>query len=130
MTVDRSGLTSVEGMNLQRNYELVWVLGSDATDADGDQSLERVKTLVAERGGEVRNAEPWGRRTLAYPIGNHREGLYLIAQFSAESGAAQDLEKAIYADQSVIRHLLVRDEPKKKKQENGASEDGGKTSGD
>ena len=112
---------------MQRNYELVWILGSEATDADGEQSLERVRTLVAERGGELRNAEPWGRRSLAYPVGQHREGLYLIAQFSADSRAAQDVERAIYADQSVIRHLLVRDEPKKKK-EGKASEDGDKAS--
>jgi small subunit ribosomal protein S6 len=98
---------------LIRKYELVWILGSEATDDDAKASLERVSALVTERGGEVTKAEPWGRRTLSYPIKKNREGVYLIAQFSADSNAAQDLEKAIYSDQLVIRHLLVRDEPKK-----------------
>lgn len=105
-----------------RNYELVWILGSDATDADGDAAVEKVRAVVAERGGEVRDAAPWGRRTLAYPIHRNTEGLYLVAHFAADSRAAQDIERSVQADQSVIRHLMVRDEPSK--EDEGSADDG------
>ncbi|MEX0762605.1 MAG: 30S ribosomal protein S6 [Dehalococcoidia bacterium] len=91
-----------------REYELIWILGGNVSDADGAESIEKVKTLVSEHGGEVQQAEPWGRRTLSYPIRNYREGSYYLARFSADGNRAMDIERAVQSDQSVIRHLMVR----------------------
>jgi ribosomal protein S6 len=49
---------------------------------------------------------------LAYPIQKNTEGYYLQANFEIEGAKAPELEQAIDADQSIIRHLLVRDEIK------------------
>ena len=47
---------------------------------------------------------------LAYPIKKNLEGYYLQANFEIDGPQAQGFERAIYADQSIIRHLLVRDD--------------------
>jgi small subunit ribosomal protein S6 len=93
-----------------RNYELMWVLGGQATDADGAASIERLKSLVAARGGQVQKAEFWGKRTLSFPILHNREGSYYVARFSVEGIRAPEIEAAFLADQAVIRHMMVRAE--------------------
>jgi small subunit ribosomal protein S6 len=95
-----------------RKYELVWILGSDAGEEQGTESVEKITSLVAAVGGELSGTDVWGKRTLAYPIQNNNEGYYLQANFELDGKKAQELEHAIDADQSIIRHLLVRDEPK------------------
>ena len=95
-----------------RKYELVWILGSDAGEDQGTESVEKITSLVSSAGGEVSGTDVWGKRTLAYPIQKNTEGYYLQANFEIDATKAPELERAIGADQSIIRHLLVRDEIK------------------
>ncbi|MDP7673547.1 MAG: 30S ribosomal protein S6 [Dehalococcoidia bacterium] len=95
---------------LLRKYELVWILGGDVDEEHGTESIEKITSLVIDAGGEVTDTDVWGKRALAYPINKNSEGYYLQANFEIDGPQAQDFERAIYADQSIIRHLLVRDE--------------------
>ena len=95
-----------------RKYELVWILGNDAGEEQGAESVEKIISLVTDAGGEVSGTDVWGKRTLAYPIQKNNEGYYLQANFELDVTKAQELERSIGADQSIIRHLLVRAEPK------------------
>ena len=95
-----------------RKYELVWILGSDADEEQGTESVEKITSLVTDAGGEVSGTDVWGKRTLAYPIEKNTEGYYLQANFELDGVKVPEVERAIDADQSIIRHLLVRDEIK------------------
>lgn len=95
-----------------RKYELVWILGSEADEEQATESAEKITSLVAGVGGEVSGTDIWGKRTLAYPILKNTEGYYLQANFEIDGVKAPALDRAIGADQSIIRHLLVRDEIK------------------
>ena len=92
-----------------RKYELVWILGNDAGEEQGAESVEKIISLVTDAGGEVSGTDVWGKRTLAYPIQKNNEGYYLQANFELDVTKAQELDRSIGADQSIIRHLLVRD---------------------
>ena len=91
----------------------MWILPGTTSEADGEESMEKIKGLITDNGGEVKSAALWARRTLSYPIQKNREGAYYLAKFSIEAQGAQQLEKAVQTDQTIIRHLLVKDEPKK-----------------
>ena len=93
-----------------RKYELVWILDADADEEQGTESIEKITSLVVDAGGEVTGTEAWGKRVLAYPIKKNSEGYYLQANFEINGPQAQSFESAIYADQSIIRPLLVRAE--------------------
>ena len=91
-----------------RDYEVMWILGGEASEEDGEASVARLSELVQGSGGEVTHTEFWGRRTFAYPIDKNVEGAYYLARFSAEPQAVGTVERAILADQAIIRHLLTR----------------------
>ncbi len=95
-----------------RKYELVWILGGEADEEQGAASVEKITLLITDTGGEVSGTDVWGKRTLAYPIQKNTEGYYLQANFEIDGSKALELDRALDADQSVIRHLLVRDEIK------------------
>ena len=91
-----------------RDYEVMWILGGEASEEDGEASVGRVSKFVEDGGGEIARTEFWGRRTLAYPINKNVEGAYYLARFSAEPTALDGVRRAISADQAIIRHLLTK----------------------
>ena len=91
-----------------RYYELMWILGADADDEGIDQSIEAIDERIENHGGERLRSAAWGRRSLAYPINHHAEGIYNVVQFSMEPDQAVVFEKEILADQAIIRHLQLR----------------------
>jgi len=91
-----------------REYELVVVLSPDIAEEDVPQAIERVTGAVAARGGEVEEVRHWGRRRLAYQIGRHTEGNYVITQIRLDPQRAHELESGFAISEEILRHLLVR----------------------
>ena len=86
----------------------MWILAGETSEEDGEASVGRVSGLIEENGGKVTHAEFWGRRTLAYPIDGTVEGAYYLTRFSTEPDTLIGVERALSADQAVIRYLLTR----------------------
>ena len=69
-------------MSQARQYELVYIVSPDATEQDITDLHAQVEAIVARLQGEMVKTENWGRRKLAYRIGKHREGTYVLEVFS------------------------------------------------
>ncbi len=91
-----------------RNYELVLVLNPEIADENVGAVTERVGQWIAASGGELVSTNPWGRRRLAYPIREQREGNYIVTQVRMSPKAATELERNLSISDDVLRHLLVR----------------------
>ena len=91
-----------------RRYELMLVLRPDLPDDRSQATLERVTRSIAGTGGQIVKVSPWGRRRLAYPIGQQREGSYHIVIFDAPAESVMTLERDLGITEEVIRHLVTR----------------------
>jgi len=91
-----------------RDYELVMIVSPQVADEDMPATIERVQQFIQERGGQVKEVNPWGRRRLAYPIGQHLEGSYVLAQFSLDPASVRALEDNLRLSEDVLRHLVVK----------------------
>ncbi len=89
-------------------YELVVVMNPDIAEEDVPAAIERVTSAVTSRGGEVVEVTPWGRRKLAYPIGRHTEGNYVLTQMRLDPERAHELEGGFAISDDIVRHLLIR----------------------
>jgi small subunit ribosomal protein S6 len=91
-----------------REYELVVILSPELVEEDVPAAIDRLSQLIADRGGEVKDVDRWGRRKLAYPIKKHLEGNYLVTQVMLDPNRTSDVEAALRISEEVLRHLLVR----------------------
>ena len=102
------GYTHRKGAVPLRAYELVFVT-QPGLDEEGLTGLvERVKETMTTNGGEVLKAEHMGKRHLAYPIGRHHEGHYVLVEANLERPAITAVERDLRLSEDVLRHLLVR----------------------
>ncbi len=90
------------------HYETVFLLPGDAQPQKVDDFVEKVKSLIVQKGGEVTLLEKWGRRRLAYPIGRQREGYYTFMQFNAEPAFVAELNQFFRVSEDVIRQLICK----------------------
>lgn len=94
-------------------YELVFLVSPQVADEEVPKVSERVRQFITERGGAVAEVKAWGRRRMAYHIGNFQEANYVQANFTMDPNHAHELEESLQLSEDVIRHLLVVAEPKK-----------------
>jgi len=90
-----------------REYEIMLILPPDAEDSVVDGVVERVKGVLSDRGGEVKSADKWGRRRLAYEIAKQTEGYYLVLSFDTEPEAVLELDRVLSLADEVLRFKVV-----------------------
>jgi small subunit ribosomal protein S6 len=95
-------------MSQVRQYELVYILSPDATEQDVADLHSQVEAIIARYEGELVRTENWGRRKLAFRIGKHREGTYVLEVFKGTGELTKELDRRLKVIDSVIRHLCVR----------------------
>jgi small subunit ribosomal protein S6 len=95
-------------MSQARQYELVYIVSPDATDQDIADLHTQVESIVARLHGEMVRTENWGRRKLAYRIGKHREGTYVLEVFNGTGELTKELDRRLKVSDLVIRQLIVR----------------------
>src|SRR5215217_6179741 len=83
---------------MNRTYELIYVHKLDAE-------------IVDRMGGTIdktENGMPWGRRKLAYEIGHHKEGFYVLEVITGSGELMKEIDRRLKVTEGLLRHLIVR----------------------
>ena len=95
-------------MSNVRQYELVYITPPETTEEVLADLHQQVAAVVARFGGEIEKTENWGRRRLAYDIGHHREGVYVLEIINGPGALTMELDRRLRVFDTVIRHMIVR----------------------
>jgi small subunit ribosomal protein S6 len=90
-----------------REYEAMLILPAEADEALVGTAVGRIEKIVAEKAGQVRGIDRWGRRRFAYEILHQHEGYYVVVKFSAEPDVQAELDRTLNIADEVIRHKIV-----------------------
>jgi len=93
---------------MNRKYELVYVVSPDASDEQVTALHTQIEETVTRLGGQLEKTENWGRRKLAYEIGRHKEGTYVLEVINGSGELMKELDRRLKVLDYVIRHLAVR----------------------
>lgn len=92
----------------ERQYELVYIVAPDATEAQIADLHSQVEQIVARLHGTIAKTDNWGRRKLAYEIGHHKEGVYVLEAIHGGGELMKELDRRLKVFDLVIRHTIVR----------------------
>jgi len=116
-----------------RTYELMAVLAPDIAEEEMPAAMERISGYITTGGGEVAElttTSPWGRRRLAYPIRDYRDGFYALYRFDLDPTGIDELERDLGLNNQVIRSLVTSYVPPKPKKPKKGAEGEGATEGE
>jgi len=69
---------------------------------------KKYTSIISEAGGKIVSENPWGLKSLAYPIQKKTTGLYWVMEFIAPADFNEKLKIQLLRDESVLRHLLTK----------------------
>ena len=95
-------------MSTNRQYELVYIVTPEATDQEVADLHTQIEQIVQRFNGTFDKTENWGRRKLAYEIGHHREGTYVVETITGSGEMVKEIDRRLRVIDQVIRHLIVR----------------------
>jgi small subunit ribosomal protein S6 len=95
-------------MSTSRQYELVYIVTPDATEQEVTDLHTQIEQIVQRFNGTFDKTENWGRKKLAYEIGHHREGTYVVETITGSGELMKELDRRMRVIDQVIRHLIVR----------------------
>ena len=95
-------------MSTSRQYELVYIVTPEASDQDVADLHTQVVQIIERFKGALDKTENWGRRKLAYDIGKHREGTYVVETITGSGELMKEIDRRLRVSDAVIRHLVVR----------------------
>ena len=89
------------------NYELMVILTPVLSEEEFRASQKKYIDFVTENKGEVLNTNPWGLKSLAYPINKKTTGLYWVLEYTAPSDFNERLKIQLLRDDNVMRHMFT-----------------------
>lgn len=95
-------------MGTTRQYELVYIVTPEASEQDVADLHTQVEQIIERFKGTLDKTENWGRRKLAYEIGRHREGTYVVETITGSGELMKEIDRRLRVSDAVIRHLVVR----------------------
>ncbi|HVL68905.1 MAG TPA: 30S ribosomal protein S6 [Vicinamibacterales bacterium] len=95
-------------MSTSRQYELVYIVTPEASEQEVADLHTQIEQIVQRFNGTLDKTENWGRRKLAYEIGKHREGTYVVETITGSGELMKEIDRRLRVLDAVIRHLTVR----------------------
>ena len=93
---------------MNRKYELVYVVSPEASDEQVAELHSQVEATAQRMNGQIEKTDNWGRRRLAYEIGRHKEGTYVLEVINGGGDLMKEIDRRLKVIDLVIRHLIVR----------------------
>lgn len=81
-------------------------------EIDLDKGADKVKKIVAECGGKVTDEDVWGKRKLAYKIGENEHAVYVFYTVEMDGESVSKIESNLKITDEVIRFLVTKPDEK------------------
>lgn len=96
------------------NYELLVLFGEDTAETAQKKLTDEIKDLVEKNKGDLKNIESWGKKSLAFQIGQNKSGFYWLLFFEAAETLPKKISDLLRIEDSILRFLITRTETKAK----------------
>ena len=90
-----------------QNYELMVIFTPVLSEEEFKAAQKKYADFVTENGGNVVHSQPWGLKSLAYPIHKKTTGIYWVLEYSAPSNFNEKLKIQILRDEQIMRHMMT-----------------------
>jgi len=90
-----------------RNYETIYILRPNVDSDEVAKVAKRVRDVMDRMGGKLTKVDVWGKRRLAYHIGNYTRGIFVYLGYSAHGDLIAELERNLRLLDPIIRYQTI-----------------------
>jgi small subunit ribosomal protein S6 len=93
-------------------YECMFLLDTNKVAGDVPSAAGQLHAILERNHAEVLASRPWDERKLAYPIKNHKKGLYYLTYFRSEGKNVASIEHDCALNETIMRAMILKVDPK------------------
>jgi small subunit ribosomal protein S6 len=90
----------------------MFLLDSSKAAAAWEDTVKHVHDILTKHNSEIVASRQWDERRLAYPIGGHKKGTYLLTYFKTEGTKLTDIVSDCHLSDLIVRELILKVHPK------------------
>ncbi len=90
-----------------RHYEIVFIVHPDQSE-QVPAMVERYRSLIASKGGQIHRLEDWGRRQMAYTIQKVHKAHYVLMNIECDQETLDELDHGFRFNDAILRHLVIK----------------------
>jgi small subunit ribosomal protein S6 len=102
-------------MEMNRTYELMFIVRPDMADEDLEKLITTLESTVTSAAGSIKSIDRMGKRRLAYVVRKFREGVYILMTIEGAGTVVHELERRLRVTEPVIKFLTVRIDEEQKR---------------
>lgn len=92
--------------NAHTQYEAMFLFPAGAA-TELDNTLNTVRGIIERHEGKILVLKKWDERKLAYELGGHKRGLYILAYFTAPGAAVGAIEREVNLSEEILRVMIT-----------------------
>jgi small subunit ribosomal protein S6 len=93
-------------------YEAMFLLDSSKAATAWDDTVKHVHDILTKHHSEIVASRQWDERRLAYSIGTHKKGTYLLTYFRTEGENLKEIVADCSLSDFIVRELVLKVHPK------------------
>jgi small subunit ribosomal protein S6 len=90
------------------NYEMMVIFTPVLSEDEFKNVQKKYTDFIAENGGQTVHSNPWGLKSLAYPIEKKTTGIYWVLEYSAPSELNEKMKTQILRDEQILRFMITK----------------------
>ncbi|WP_211330002.1 30S ribosomal protein S6 [Deminuibacter soli] len=89
------------------NYELMVIFTPVLSEEEFKAAQKKYADFITENGGSIAHSNPWGLKSLAYPIQKKTTGIYWVLEYSAPSSFNEKFKIQMLRDEQIMRFMIT-----------------------
>jgi small subunit ribosomal protein S6 len=90
----------------------MFLLDSSKAANAWDDTVKHVHDILGKHHSEIVASRQWDERRLAYPIGSHKKGTYLLTYFKTDGSNVDEIVADCRLSDVIVRELVLKVHPK------------------
>lgn len=95
-----------------RYFETLLLLSPEISNEERESIIENLQAIIVKEGGEIKETDKWGMKTLMYPVRKQTRGYYIRLEYTAKPETIAEFERIVRITEGVYKFLTVRLEAK------------------
>jgi len=89
-------------------YEILFLIRPNMEKEELSSQYKNIESIIAKHSGKVESVQDLGKRTLAYNVKKHKEGIYYIMNVKIAPGNVKGLESELKLSEPILRMVFVK----------------------
>ncbi len=89
-------------------YELLVLFAEDTTEPDQKKHVDAIKDIIEKNKGNLTETESWGKKALAFQIGQSKSGFYWLLKLEGPAVLPKKLNDSLRIEDNVLRFIITK----------------------